>query len=439
LAAGTAVVVTRAHGRRAPVQALNVPEPSATTPDIGRGPAQDAASLAAVPVVEEHRRRHSPGNGTVLVTPSRLGVVQLGAASGVLAEQGARLRTRVLPDSSLVVTLVHGEGLFSIEPGDLPGLQVSTPHVRIRVLGTVFRVSVDSVRTTVRVLQGTVRLEAGGREVVLTPDGERVSAVATDDSLLVRMVDEGALTLVRRRLLRTYLSYLANADAGPETDSAVGARVDSLEAGLLRSPPAGAVLRDAEPLLLLRTARKLVRAGRHAEAERLYERLVKEDVCGAVGQYAAYRRARILLNAYGDPAAASTAAGQALGCAQAGPIGPELATIRMAAAVRAGVADTAVPVLEGFVREYPGAPEAEWAAFQCAQFLRLERTDWKAALQYYAYVVDSFPAGRYREDATYWAGQCLAQVGAQRFENRFFGLYDSAFPEGNWRFLVGPR
>lgn len=106
--------------------------------------------------------------------------ITLPTGDRVLSVGGASLVTTSLSQDARSLSLASGEALFDVRPG--APFVVETPTARVRVLGTVFRVSVERERTFVRVYEGRVEVVDAAGTRTLTA-GQTSYAPATPSRL----------------------------------------------------------------------------------------------------------------------------------------------------------------------------------------------------------------------------------------------------------------
>ena len=104
--------------------------------------------------------------------------VRLPDGSAAVLNSGAVLRYRRGFWSGRAVSLA-GEAFFEVEPSEAP-FTVTTYNAQVEVLGTAFNVRAwaEDAETSVALVRGRVRVEAGGQAVVLAPGEAAVVAEA---------------------------------------------------------------------------------------------------------------------------------------------------------------------------------------------------------------------------------------------------------------------
>lgn len=399
--------------------------------DVGSGTDTGIAALMPEKPVVEIRTAREPAR--IVQTPdTRLGVVQLDSASGIFVEERTRLKAETVGRDRVTVELAHGTALFSVEPGRYRSFEVCTPYATVVATGTIFRVAVEDDQTSVEVLEGAVRVDAAGTSTYLTPSGTVSAADISSDSVVVRAVRETVEHGRRSRLLQSYLHYLSDVHENVIDDTAFGGVLDSVESALLDRAGDGPLL-DAQDVLLYRTAADVAANGNVRRALPLLRRLVQGSSNDTLAQLAACRAALLYRHRRSSPEAAVAIADTGLSRHGAETVARALSTTRIAGLVDLNRPEDAVRAVEEHLARFGRGSESADLVFQAAQLCRTRLEQWERAADHYAWLVDSVPAGRYHEDAIYWAGWCLVQRGADRFARRFRTLYDSAYPEGNWR------
>jgi len=422
-------------GRTPPPEVARVQE--AEKVDAGGEDGSDTARAAPEVALPEKPvkefRIEGPRSPNVTIPSSRLGAVHLGGLSGIFVEEEARLAVDRSSDSSVVVRMNTGKALFAVEHRRFVSFEVRTPHAGVRVVGTVFRVSVDTSFTSVSVLEGRVMVTSpDGVRVALQPNTACSMASVCVDSIACTAAPEEPRLAARSGLLRSYLRYMQGEGGVVVPKLSPRPRLDTLERYAASIPP-GTPLRRAEPRLLYGTARRLEDSGRPRQAGDLYRRLVANGSGDTLEYLAGYRLARMHLETYKQPEEAVSLLTDLLAQGSGEPLARELSALLIRALFETSDYGKVAVRMQEHVERWPSSEGTERIAYACAQVLRIHIEDFEQALHYYALVADSFPDSPRREDALYWAGWCLAQHGAQRFENRFLGTYDSSYPEGNWR------
>jgi ferric-dicitrate binding protein FerR (iron transport regulator) len=391
-------------------------------------PADTVISRLHVSPVERYGRIGS-GRGAIPLPAPRQGVIPLAGRSAILAEAGAKLVVRAEADSVAAIELFRGSALFVVEPKRYRSFTVLTPHVQVRVTGTIFRVSVDSLRTEVAVLEGSVDiLRHGDRERLLSL-AEGHCAEAQPDTVVMRMIRDSRTLAGRGRLLEQILAADYVQPGICLDDTLIAAGLDSFERRSLDSlehlTDSAAISRN----LLFSIARTLEQRGQAPEAVRLYESLYNGKAGEPLADLALIRAGRVRLQGMADLQGAArhfTMASQLL------PRGA-LQDISLASLIlvqlRLGNDTLAVPLMRQYLTAYPDSPPAEAVAFQCGQILRQRRHDWAGAAELYAFVAERFPQGGRRADALYWAGWCRGQQSAQNLGEKAAEKFPRVYPE----------
>jgi hypothetical protein len=138
-------------------------------------------------------------------------VIRLGNKTGIFAEPLTALHIVERTDTTILVELMRGNALFTIDKKRYRLFCVTTPHVRIRVTGTVFSVFVDSVRTKVNVLEGAVQVVPILKSNIEQTIEQGDEAVAQGDSVAAMEI-MNRLTAKKRGLM--LLDYLQSAVFG---------------------------------------------------------------------------------------------------------------------------------------------------------------------------------------------------------------------------------
>ncbi len=191
--------------------------------------------------------------------------------SHVRIAEASRVRMTALAPDRIELELDRGmiDVAFHPRARGHEGMTISTPHVRVEVVGTVFRVSVGEGATDVFVREGTVRVvprEGGAPELVRA--GQRTS-VTRAPPIVVPAAPEASVP--------------------SEQESA---------------PPAEPAEQDEDPRARLEEARRLIEAGRTSAAEALLRRLTQPWVAAGVRAEAFTLRADMhLASAQHDEAA----------------------------------------------------------------------------------------------------------------------------------------
>ncbi len=212
------------------------------------------------------------------------------------AEPGARFGIAVLDGGERRIQLDDGAVAFGVGAREAgASFSVATPHLEVRVTGTVFTVVVRGARTGVQVYEGEVEVEQDGLVWRLGP-GEHHS---NDDEAVVIDPEHAVLEAARREARRRLHAPAAPQGPGPAIDSASASPEPN------GKPPL--TLEGARALLHGGHAERALSASRDAQAraalpriERGRWRLLEADSLRSLGDvrtaYARYRSAALLLD-----------------------------------------------------------------------------------------------------------------------------------------------
>ena len=243
-----------------------------------------------------------PQPTAVLAPPAPPLEVHVQGDDRLWAEPGARFGIAVLDGGERRIQLDEGAGAFGVGAGEAgASFSVATPHLEVRVTGTVFTVVVRGARTGVQVYEGEVEVEQDGLVWRLGPGGHHSNdgeAVVIDPE---HAVLEAARQEARRRL------HAPAAPGGAGLEAAIEAAMDSAPAGPESNGKPSLTLEGARALLHGGQAERALSAARAAQApatlpriERGRWRLLEADSLRSLGDastaYARYRSAALLLD-----------------------------------------------------------------------------------------------------------------------------------------------
>jgi hypothetical protein len=154
-------------------------------------------------------------------------VIRLSKKTGILTDPLTVLNILSRTDTTVVIELIRGNALFTVEKKWYRQFCVVTPHVRIFVTGTIFSVFVDSIRTKVNVLEGRVQLVP----IVKSDVGQTIEqgdeAIANGDSIAATEIMNRLTAKKRGSMLLDYLqSTVMGRDIRNENDSLALPKVD---------------------------------------------------------------------------------------------------------------------------------------------------------------------------------------------------------------------
>lgn len=141
----------------------------------------------------------------IWIRPHQENIIRLGAKTGIVIEPSTVLHTKTRTDTSVEIELTRGSALFTVEKNRFRRFSVQTPHIRILVTGTIFSVAVDSNKTTVKVIEGSVQLQREEKLEPQLPLKQGHEAVAAGDSIDATTVMNTLTAKKRGRMLRDYI------------------------------------------------------------------------------------------------------------------------------------------------------------------------------------------------------------------------------------------
>lgn len=267
--------------------------------------------------------------------------------SEVLVRAGSRVRVVANDGRRFSLRMEQGTSRLRVTPGGPRTWVVRCDPVRVEVLGTRLEVSCTASVARIRVTESRVRVTGGS----LPPAGVIVSA--------------GQQIEVRRTA--------AVVDPGPAPAPAPPAPVPpapTLDRSL--DPPAPTPVPEAErraravrpappdPVAtLMADADEERRAGRHAEAAALLERLVREHPGRREAPVAAFTRGRLLADRLGRPADAAAAFDKALALGLPGTLAEDARVRVVESWVRAGQQARAAAALRELRAHHPQSRRIE--------------------------------------------------------------------------------
>ena len=251
----------------------------------------------------------------------------------IAATAGAEFRVERMNDEARQVSVAKGTVLFDVaKRGHGSRFEVETPHLRVRVLGTVFSVQTTADDTTVRVYEGRVEIERGGRRIVLGPrQGSRAStfpqevapAVADGNSRDAERFGEDPLGKEGQRIAhaREAAEHRPPAEAQWDRGSVAPSATESTgpaAAGVATQRENGAASatvggHDREQHALGFAGQRSAMAEGESGVDRVTDRAHRRDHAGADSIAAAGRRSPPEPATHGDGRADLTTARRALG------------------------------------------------------------------------------------------------------------------------------
>ena len=323
---------------------------------------------------------------------------ELPSGDRVTATPGARLEVQSAASHERRVALEGGTALFDVAPlGGGSRFEVTTPHARVEVRGTVFSVTSTHEHTVVRVYEGHVRVTLAGHAVELyagqtwASDGPTAEADPLRDSATraaaARSPQVKALPMPNVEPLAERADAAAPAAAAAAVPAAAAAAVPAAAAAPGPVPaPDSAALAEARSWITLGTpaaerarriaheradspaserpgAWRLVEAdalralGRHAEAAAAYDaaaRLLPADEAAHAGYLAAW----LHLEREDDPEAALASLDAALADAPGATLEERSLALRAGALARDGRADEAAATAARYLARFPDGGQA---------------------------------------------------------------------------------
>ncbi|MFC1476385.1 FecR domain-containing protein [Fibrobacterota bacterium] len=371
--------------------------------------------------------------------PSRKkSVVYLSKNSGFLAERNANITIISNNDSVVTLSMNKGRAVFEVEKNRYKRFVVITPHVEVRVVGTIFRVAVTKRKSDVTVIEGkvTVTTMKGTQEELTLTRGK--TAYVSEEMLVRDIIERSKMLQLRENLLRSYLQYMQKSHLDRFTIDSILNMLQKKEKRLLDS-----LVNTSDPVISAQLMH--YRVAHNHEKSHLYEKaaehflqVYKERQNETVAQLALVRACLLSIEnlplkralKYFETYIDDFTNGFAL---------KEITILYIRTCLAERDFDKVIPHMAQFVKQFPESAYADHIAFNLAQLFRQQTEDLASAMNYYEFVIEHFPESPYREDAMYWAGWCVVQKQLHKHDNKFFKEYLKNYPDGNWRGIITER
>lgn len=376
-----------------------------------------------------------PIKSSISLPPQEKGVVYLSKNSGFLAEEGTDVTIINNSDSVVTLSMTKGSAVFTVEKNSYKRFAVITPFAEVRVVGTIFQVSVFQHKTNIKVVEGSVTITTiqGIQETLTLTKGKNV--YVSEDSLVQDVIKRSKMLKQRENLLKSYLTYIhtTRADQFPveyllkALQAKIRAGVDSL--ATVFDP----VLRAQ--LMHYRVAVNLSNDHYYEKAKNYLLMLYSERQAPFIDQLSMsficllelrhFEREQALkyMESYVD----EFTDGYAI---------EEILMLYIQTCLAEGDYDRAIPYMVQLVQEHKESGFADYIAFHLAQTFRIVKKDLSSAMEYYEYITSNYPESSLHEDALYWAGWCLVQAQVHGKKNKYFRKYKKDYPDGNWRDVI---
>jgi TolA-binding protein len=373
---------------------------------------------------------------SIITSEANPGIVSIAPQTAAVAEQHTAIGCTEYRDTAITLDMESGTALFSVEKGRYRYFKVLTPFTEITVTGTIFKVSIDTVRCQVSVERGSVSVRhlANGMIATVLP-GQAVEA--DSDTLIAIRIEQGLSDLVARKKL---LADFLEASSAPRNGTA--RRMDHLPADPVRDSilqrfstaiaenapgndssveayVAGHATDTNAGLLLLDMSRLYESRGKWLMAAHLLNKFDDMPLAGTNGlaETALYRKGRFYLQA-GDTSAALAAFTRfetefPQSAWQQDIVDLHIQILRSRKAP--DIADTLLVLLAPALKHRI----ADRTIISHADDLR-EHGRFDRARFWYETVVTDYPESRFRGDAMYWAGWCMVQQNILNREKRAF-------------------
>lgn len=365
-------------------------------------------------------------------------IVYLSKNSGFLAERNANITIINNNDSVVTLSMRRGNAVFEVEKNRYKRFAVITPHVEVRVVGTIFRVSVTQEKSDVTVIEGkvTVTTMKGTQEELTLTKGK--TAYVSEEMLIRDIIERSKMLQLRENLLRSYLQYMQKSHLDRFAIDSILDMLQRKEKRLLDS-----LVNTPDPVISAQLMH--YRVAHNHEKSHLYEKaaehfmqVYKERQNEAVAQLSLLRACLISIKElplkralkYLEIYINDFTNGFAV---------KEVTILYIRTCLAERDFDRAIPHMVRFVEHFPESAYADHIAFNLAQLFRQEAEDMASALKYYEFVIEHFPESPYHEDAMYWAGWCVVQKQLHKHDNKFFKEYLKNYPDGTWRGIITER
>ena len=374
----------------------------------------------------------------IKLPPRRKGIVYLSKNSGFLAEKNANIRIIANTDSVVTLSMKKGSAVFNVDKNRYQRFVVITPHVEVRVVGTIFRVTVTSKKSNITVIEGrvTVTTMQGAQEELSLTKGK--TAYVSEEMLTRDIIKKSRMLKLRENLLKSYLQYMRKSHLDRFALDSVLTILQKKEKQLLDS-----LVNVSDPvisaqLMHYKVAYNHEKSHLYEKAAKHFMKVYKERESETIAQLALIRvcllgikqfsikRAHKYLETYID----DFSKGFAL---------KEVTILYIRTCLAERDFNKVIPYMVQFVKRFPESGYADHIAFNLAQLFRQQTEDLASAMKYYEFVIENFPNSPYHEDAMYWAGWCIVQKQLHKQDNKFFKEYIKSYPDGNWRGVISEK
>ncbi len=374
----------------------------------------------------------------ISLPPKEKGIIYLSKNSGFLAEKGADVKIITNTDSVVMLSMTRGSAVFTVEKNTYKRFAVITPYAEVRVVGTIFQVSVYPKKTDVKVVEGTVTITTiqGTQETLTLTKGKTV--YISEDSLVQDVIRRSRMLKKRENLLKSYLKYIhtSRIDQFPvkylinELQVKEQSVIDSLadvfdpvvRAQLMHYRVAGNYEKEHR---YEKAKNYLLQMYRERQVA-LFAQLALLHICQLEIQHFQRDKALEYMETYID----EFAGGFAL---------EEVLMLHVQTCLAENEYDRTIPYMVQFVQDYKESDFADYIAFYLAQTFRMQKKDLSSAMKYYEYITTNFPESSFHENALYWAGWCLVQERVHGNKNKYFKKYQKDYPDGNWRDVISNK
>ncbi len=374
----------------------------------------------------------------IKLPPKKKSVVYLSKNSGFLAERNANITIVNNNDSVVTLSMKKGSAVFNVEKNRYKRFAVITPHVEVRVAGTIFRVTVSQKKSDVTVIEGkvTVTTMKGTQEELTLTKGK--TAYVSGEMLIRDIIEKSKMLKLRENLLKSYLQYMQKSHLDRFAIDSILTILQIKEKHLLDS-----LVNTHDPvisaqLMHFRVAHNHEKSHLYEKAARHFMQVYKERQNETVARLALIRVCLLSIKQfpleralkYCETYIDDFTGGFAL---------KEITILYIRTCLAERDFEKAIPYMVQFVKQFPESGYVDHIAFNLAQLFRKQTEDLSSAMKYYEFVIENFPESPYREDAMYWAGWCVVQKQLHKHDNKFFKEYLKNYPDGNWRGIISER
>ena len=398
---------------------------------------EDAESISVFDTIKEYCAADAVPSHIILPAQKK-GVVYLSKNSGFLAENNADVTIISNTDSVVTLSMIKCSAVFTVKKNMYKRFVVITPHVEVRVVGTIFRVAVAPLKTDISVVEGEVTITTiqGTQEILSLRKGK--TAYVSQELQIKDIIAKSRTLKHRENFLKSYLQYMHKSRLEQFSTDLIFDTLQIKEQTLLDS-----LLHFPDPvikaqLMHYKVAHNNEKSHFYKKSTDHFLQLYKERQNECIAQLALLRVC--LLNIHNSPYKRSLdylekyiddfTDGFAL---------KEVMALHIRTCLAERDYERAIPYMVQFIQQFPHTHFSDHIAFNLAQIFRQQTNDLSNALKYYELVITDFINSPYHEDAMYWAGWCIIQQRLPKKGNEFFKQYKKNYPDGTWRGVISEK